>query len=108
MNTYDKIIASAYYVFGNHLTTRIVSVFLFKSTFNGNVFEDGELRLKLLKDKFIFENHMFRLKDEYSISDLEDCIDFDMVTFFQNLKRSRDNYYSGFEKTGKLKIKRGI
>ena len=109
MNTYDQIVASAYYVFGNQLNTRIISAFLIKSTYNGNVFEDNELQLNLLKDVFIFDNYFFRLNNGYSLSDIEDCINFEMVTFFQNLKKARDNYYSGTEsKQKKLKYKRGI
>lgn len=109
MNTYDQIVASAYYVFGEHLNTKIISYFLLRSHQNGNIFEKSELQLNVLKDIISFDNYFFRMNEGYSISDLSDLINFDMVTFFQNLKKARDNYYSGLEdKQKKLKIKRGI
>lgn len=106
MNTYDQIIASAYYVFGNQLTSKIVASFLVSSCHNGNQFQKEELRLTQLKDIIIFENHMFRLKEGFSLSDISECINFDMVRFFQNLKNSRDKYYSNYEEKRKVMIKR--
>ena len=109
MNTYDQIVASAYYVFGEQLNTKIISAFLFKSTYNGNVFEDDELKLNALKDKIVFDNHLFKLKEGLTIFDISEYINFDMVTFFQNLYKSRDDYYTGrYDKIKKLKINRGI
>lgn len=106
MNTYDQIIASAYYVFGDQLTSKIIASFLVFSSRNGNVFEEEELKLKKLKEVMVFENHMFRLKEEYTILDISDYINFDMVSFFQNLKKSRDKYYSNYDKKAKIMIKR--
>ena len=108
MNIYDQIVASAYYVFGNQLTSKIIASFLVFSTKNGNKFEIGELKLMKLKDMFKFENHLFSLKSEYTISDIADCIDFDKVLFFQNLKVSRDKYYSDYSEKQKVMIKRNM
>lgn len=109
MNTYDQIVASAYYVFGEHLNTRIISAFLVLSRHNGNVFEEEELKLQLLKDIVFIENGKYKLKEGYSVSDIADCINFDMVTFFQNLKCSRDKCCSTYQKKHKGFVKkRGI
>ena len=106
MNTYDKIVASAYYVFGDQLTTKIVSIFIIYSKKNGNVFEEDELKFKELKDKMILKNGLYRLNEGYSVSDIADCINFDMVTFFQNLKCSRDKCCTKYKHKNEL-IKRG-
>ena len=109
MNTYDQIVASAYYVFGDKLTTKIISVFLVLSRNNGNVFEEDELKLQELKGKITLKNSIYKLNEGYSVSDIADCINFDMVTFFQNLKCSRDKCCSTYKKKqdGFIK-KRGI
>ena len=106
MNTYDQIIASAYYVFGDKLTSRIVSSFLVLSSSNGNKFEEDELKLNKLKGIIKFNNHFFILNDGYSISDISECINFDMVVFFFFLKNSRDKYYSSYEEKQKIMRKR--
>ena len=41
-----------------------------------------------------FDNHVYRLKSGYTVNDLSDFINFDMVLVFHNLKKSRDKYYS--------------
>lgn len=102
MNIYDQIIASAYYVFGEGLTSRIIASFLLYSTKNGNHFETEELKLNKLKGMFKFNNHMFSLIDGYTISDIADCIDFDKVLFFQNLKKSRDKFYNNYQEKQKV------
>ena len=109
MNTYDHIIASAYYVFEEQLNPKIITAFLLRSSYNGNTFERDELRLKVLKDIIILVDGKYKLNEGYTISDLNNCINFDMVTFFQNLKKARENYYSGLEdKQKRLNYKRGI
>ena len=106
MNTYDQIVASAYYVFGDALNTKIISIFLVLSRKNGNVFEEDELKLKELKGKMTLKNSIYKLNEGYSVSDIADCINFDMVTFFQNLKCSRDKCCNNYEHKNEL-IKRG-
>ena len=107
-NIYDQIVASAYYVFGDQLTTKIIASFLVYSTHNGNHFEEQELKLDKLKGIIKFENHIFKLNPGYSVSDIADCINFDMVEFFLNIKCSRDKYYSTYEEKRRVMIKRKV
>ena len=108
MSTYDQIVASAYFVFREELTTRVITCFLVYSTYLGNKFDDEELKFIKLKKYIGFDNHTFHLKQGYSVSDIAECINFDMVKFFLNIKTSRDKFYSTYEEKNKLMIKRKV
>ena len=76
--TYDEIIASAYLVFKEDLTTRIISIGLTNLTRDGHKIKRDDLKLKELKDVFEFKDYVYR---------------FVLVCLFQEIKQRRDKDY---------------
>ena len=94
MNIFDQILASGYYAFDGKLNSHIVRMgitFLRKS---GRVFHRDELIMKEIKKYMYFENQQYLLKDEFTVSDLGEFIDTNLVAMFHNLKIARDKFYS--------------
>ena len=106
MNIFDKVLASAYYVFEGELNSHIIRSFITLMRKNGYQFKRDELQMNELRKYMDFQNHKYVLKDNYTISDISDFINFDMVAVFHNLKKSRDRYYSDLGRNFVPKVKR--
>ncbi len=106
MNIYDQILASAYYVFEKELSSQIIKSFISLLKKSGVCLNRNETKMDKLGKYMEFDNHKYRLKDEYTINDIADFIDFDMVTIFHNLKKTRDDYYSNNPRKNEYQVKR--
>ena len=95
MNIFDKILASGYYVFENELNSHIIRNFITLARKSGKKFERDELKMDEISKYMEFDNHIYRLKKGYTINDISDFIDLDIITIFHNYKIYRDRYYSG-------------
>jgi len=111
MNIYDQVLASAYYVFREQLNSHIIQQFLILMNKAGIKGENSKFKMTDIDKYMYFDNHKYVLKDGYTISDIVQFIDLDMVRIFQNLKQHRDYYYSNktipkIEKEKVIKIKK--
>ena len=95
--TYDEIIASAYYVFREDLTTRVVATFLTNLKKWGIIYHREESKLKELKRLIIFNGVNYTLADDCRMSDIIPFVKNNLVLIFESLKKSRDNYYLNSE-----------
>lgn len=94
MNIFDQILASAYYVFENELNSHIIRSFISLMRKTKEKFSRDDLKMKEISKYMEFKNHMYVLKEGYTIDDIAQFINFKMVTIFHNLKISRDKFYS--------------
>ncbi len=107
MNIYDQILASAYYVFEKELSSQIIKSFISLLKKSGECLNRNENKtLTEIGLLSLCDNHKYRLKAEYTINDIADFIDFDMVTIFHNLKKTRDDYYSNNPRKNEYQVKR--
>ena len=88
--TYDEIIASAYYVFREGLTTRIIASFLVNLKKWGIIYHREESELKGL---IVFNGTNYTLSNDSRMSDIVPFVKNNLVLIFESLKASRDNYY---------------
>lgn len=95
MDIFDKIIASGYYVFEGQLNSHIVRQFINIARSFGKSFKSNELKMNKMRKYIEFDNYFYRLKNGYTVSDISEYIDLDMVTVYHNLKIYRDKFYSG-------------
>lgn len=97
MNIFDQILASGYYAFNGELNSHIVRMFITSARRTGKRFHREDLVINEIYKYMEFNpnNCMYKLRDGYTINDIEEYINFDMVTAFHNLKKARDDYYSG-------------
>lgn len=91
--TYDEIIASAYYVFREGLTTRIIASFLVNLKKLGIIYHREESKLKELKGLIVFNGANYTLSNDSRMSDIIPFVKNNLVLIFESLKASRDNYY---------------
>ena len=105
MNLYDQILASAYYVFEEELTSQIIKSFVILLKKADVTIHRNELKMEEIAQYMEFKNHKYKLKDGYTIHTIADYINLDMVAIFHNLKKTRDEYYSNKITNGKLLVK---
>ena len=94
MNIFDQILASGYFVFEKELNSHIVRQFINLARRSGKKFSREELKMMDISRYMEFNNHLYSLKNGYTMGDIALFIDCDMVRVFQNLKSLRDTYYS--------------
>ena len=93
MNIFDQILASGYYVFGNHLSSHLVRHFIAIERMRGKKFSHDELKMQEI-DKYIeFKNLNYVLKNDCNLDDISRFINWLMVAEYHNLKKSWDLYY---------------
>lgn len=96
MNIFDQILASGYYVFDGKLHSHIVRMAISFLRKNGKNFSRDELVMNKIKKYMYFDKDTqhYILNNGYTISDLGDYIDIDLITMFHNLKKSWDNHHT--------------
>ena len=103
MNIFDQILASAYYVFEEELNPHIIKLFITLMKSIGFRFKRTDLVMNKIRDFMYFDSQKYVLKEGVTVKDLTDFINFDYVTIFHNLKKSRDKYYSNPDSFKKMK-----
>jgi len=91
--TYDEIIASAYLVFGEDLTTMIISMGLMALKKYGTKIKREDLKLKELKDVFEFKDYKYKLKDGYTLKSVESYLRIVLVALFEEIQKERNQEY---------------
>ena len=94
MNIFDQILASGYYVFGEHLNSHLVRHFFTLERMRGKKFHRDELKMKEISEYMEFKNQCYVLKNGYDIDDIALFINWLMVAEYHNLKKSWDEYHS--------------
>ena len=99
MNFFDQLLASGYYAFDGKLNSHIVRIAITFLRKHGKKFKNNELVMKEIKKYMYFdvETQHYVLYDEYTVSDIGDYMNIDLITLFHNIKLSRDRYYSGLD-----------
>ena len=96
--TYDEIVASAYYVFREGLTTRIIASFLSNLKKWGVVYHRSESKLKELERIIVFNGINYTLANDSKMSDIIPFVKNNLVVIFEDLKKLRDDYYLNADK----------
>ena len=94
MNTFDKILASGYYVFGRGLNCHLIRHFITSERMQGVKLNRNELVMDEIEKYMYFDNFAYKLKDECDVCDIALFIDWNMVVKFHNLKKAWDNYHN--------------
>ena len=96
MNIFDQILASGYYAFDGKLNSHLVRMAFTFLRKNGVEFKRDDLVMNEIKKYMYFdlESKHYLLKEGYTISDLGEFIDINLITMFHNLKRLWDNHHS--------------
>ena len=96
MNIFDKLLASGYYAFNGELNSHIVRMAITFLRKNGMSFSRDELVMKEITKYMYFDCYSLHyvLKDGYTVSDLEDFIDKDLITLFHNLMKAWDDHHT--------------
>ncbi len=96
MNIFDQILASGYYVFDGKLNSHLVRMAFAFLRKNGMTFSRDDLVMKEIKEYMYFDlgSKHYVLKDGYTVSDLGNFIDIDLITMFHNLKKAWDNHHT--------------
>lgn len=99
MNFFDQLLASGYYAFDGKLNSHIVRIAIAFLRKNNMKFKSKELVMQKIKKYMYFdiETQHYLLYDEYTVGDLSEFMDIDLITLFHNIKLSRDRYYSGLD-----------
>ncbi len=101
--TFDEIIASAYYVFRDGLTSTIIANYLTSMKKINITFTREESKLKELKRLIVFNGYSYSLAEGVCMQDIISYVNNNLVLVFEEIKTARDNYYSNL--TSKVKRK---
>ena len=103
MNVLDQIIASGFFVFDGYLNTYLVAKII-KILQNDLCvkFERKDLVMNEISTYMeLQDNTLYVLKNGYTMYDIGPFINPGMVAIFEDIKKERDNYYSGKTKRKK-------
>lgn len=102
--TFDEIIASAYYVFRDGLTSTIIANYFANMKKLGISYNREESKIKELKRLIIFNGYGYTLAEGVCMQDIIPYVKDNLVIIFEELGSLRDNYYTNI--VGMAKVKR--
>ncbi len=97
--SFDEIIASAYYVFRDGLTTTIITNYFTNMKKLGISYNREETKFQELKRLVIFDGYNYGLAEGVYMQDIIPYVKDNLVMIFKEIEILRDNYYNN---TGNL------
>ena len=94
MNSFDKILASGFYAYNGNLNSHMVRMFITLARKSGVSFSRKDLVMDGIKEYMEFDSPMYKLKNGYTMTDIAEFLDIDIIRIFYLLEKSRDRYYS--------------